>query len=515
MRLQVAVDDRRLRVVAHPRRPQQMPPRRAHGHLLVQLARARGAQRLRGAIGVEAQHAPRVLRDRVLHARRRQPVGVRERVVEHDAVGLVGQVLGEDAPAHRPPHEPAHPLGMSLAPPGPALERDADGAGDAAEAPLGAAHEPARRVGLVELVGDDLRPGVPHPRRQRLVERARDRRERMHHEPAADEPGAVGQPREQQQPRRADPVRREHDDRRVHDVRPAVAVDVLHAARAPARVDDDPRGPGPGPQVRAARDRPPPVRQVGRGLRARGAALQARAPLHACRRGDRVRPRPPVPAEVVVRAGHQPPATPDRQRRMRERGRGRQRGVAGQAARAELDVGAVEVGREVAVGDRPVVGDAVERPHPEVRRAQPAPVGVVEDRAAADAGEHERRDLRPVDGDRVVGLGAADVGVRRPRRAHRHLVARPRAREVRRVVPVALLEADDAHPCGDEPRREDAARRAGADDDDVGRRLRPRRDRPRRPRRQPPRPAAAPTSPHATSRCRTDRRPRASRGRRR
>jgi hypothetical protein len=65
--------------------------------------------------------------------------------------------------------------------------------------------------------------------------------------------------------------------------------------------------------------------------------------------------------------------------------RRRQRGLAREPADRELRVGGVEPGREVGVGERPVVGDAVERADAEVRRAQPAPVGVEEDRAAADA----------------------------------------------------------------------------------------------------------------------------------
>ena len=157
-------------------------------------------------------------------------------------------------------------------------------------------------------------------------------------------PERLASPESSRQARRPDPVRREHDDRRLTTcerpsrstystplARPRAST-TTRVARAPVR-----------------RSAPPatacaPVREVGRRLRARGAALQARPPLHARRRRrDRVRPRPPVPAEVVVGAARPAAAAPDRQRRMGERGRGRQRRVARQPARAELDVGAVEV----------------------------------------------------------------------------------------------------------------------------------------------------------------------------
>ena len=64
-------------------------------------------------------------------------------------------------------------------------------------------------------------------------------------------------------------------------------------------------------------------------------------------------------------------------------------------ARAEPAGGvrALVVRQEVPVRDRPVVGHAVQRPHPEVAREQAWPLAAEVQGGAADAGEHLRVDV--------------------------------------------------------------------------------------------------------------------------
>ena len=81
---------------------------------------------------------------------------------------------------------------------------------------------------------------------------------------------------------------------------------------------------------------------------------------------------------------------------------------------AEVALDAHVVGLEVLVGQRPVVGDAVERPHAEVRRHVALPLRRVDDRAAADAVPHQRRDVGLGVVDRVVARRLARVRVPAP-----------------------------------------------------------------------------------------------------
>ena len=69
-------------------------------------------------------------------------------------------------------------------------------------------------------------------------------------------------------------------------------------------------------------------------------------------------------------------------------------------------------------------------------------MGGVQDRAAADAAEHQRVDVRLRGVDRVVGGTAADVGVGVPLLLLDQLPLRLVAGELARWRPVALLEAD-------------------------------------------------------------------------
>ena len=281
---------------------------------------------------------------------------------------------------------------------------------------------------------------------------------------------------EQQQPGRADRVRRDDHDPGRLEMLGAVPVDPGRAGGEALLVGLDPADPRAGDEARSLGDRLRPVRQVGRRLRALVAARLARAALDArpapvvADRVDRVELRPPVPAELRHAAGDLEPGRPDRQRRHRRvLGVGRVRRVARQPGHAEVAVGPVEVRQQLEVVDRPVVGDAVERAHAEVRRKRARPGAGEDDRRAADRVVHERRDRGVVLDDRVVLRESADVRARRPVLAGLQLPVELVARIVGTVEPVALLEADDAEAGFAQALGDDAARCAGADDQDVRR----------------------------------------------
>ena len=322
---------------------------------------------------------------------------------------------------------------------------------------------------------------MPVPRAQLLVEEPEHVRERMDHQPPADHAAAVAQAvgmarpgGEQQQARGADRVRREHDDVGLLDVLLPVARHVLDAGGQPVAADQHATDARAGDELGAVGDGLLPVGVVGARLRALGTAPQAAAPLRADPasvggdRQHRVGARPPVPAEPGVRAGDLQRAGADRQRRVGRLERRRVGGVAAEPGGAELDVGLLVVGPQVLVADRPVVGHAVLRAHAEVRRMQPRPVAGVQDQAAADAVEHQRRDVGVVLVDRVVLRPGAVVRAVGPLLARQELELRSRRRELVELVPVALLEADHVEPGRREPARDDASGRSGADDQHVG-----------------------------------------------
>ncbi len=221
-------------------------------------------------------------------------------------------------------------------------------------------------------------------------------------------------------------------------------------------------------------DRLRPVGQVRRRLGAFAAALLAGAALDARMapvvgdRQDRVGLRPPVPAQPGVGPGDLQPARPERERRQRRvLAPGRVGRVAAHARDAEVPVAPLVVRQQLVVGQRPVVGDAVERAHPEVRRQHPRPGAGEDQHRAADRRVHQRRHLGVGLVDRVVLGQAADVGARRPLLAHDELPVELGAAVLAPVVPVALLEADHGEPGLGEPPRDDATGCAGADDQDV------------------------------------------------
>ena len=73
-----------------------------------------------------------------------------------------------------------------------------------------------------------------------------------------------------------------------------------------------------------------------------------------------------MPSELVESTGHDPARVSERERRGLALGFGRVGGVARHAGDAHDAVVGVEVGIEVVVCQRPVVGDAVEGSCPEV-----------------------------------------------------------------------------------------------------------------------------------------------------
>ena len=211
----------------------------------------------------------------------------------------------------------------------------------------------------------------------------------------------LGAGRQQQQPRRADRVGRQHHDLGRLEVLVAVAVDPGGAGGQPVGVGLDASNSGAGDQSGAHGDRLGPVGLVGRGLgalvaaRLAGAALDARPAAVVGRRVDRVELRPPVPAQLGVGAGHLQPGRADGQRRHRRVFPVRRIGrIAGQADDAEVAVSPVEVGQQLEVVDRPVVGDAVEAAHAEVAGQGARPGAGKDQRRAADAVVHERLDRR-------------------------------------------------------------------------------------------------------------------------
>ena len=225
-------------------------------------------------------------------------------------------------------------------------------------------------------------------------------------------------------------------------------------------------------QLDAGADRVRPVGDVGARLGALRAARRAMAEIDAGRAavvvggGDGGVGRPPVPAQLVHRLGVARAGLAERDRRHRRMAR-RHAGIAGEAGHAHHAVVLGEERLQRPVVDRPVVGDAVERLHPEIRRVHARPVRRVDDRAAADAVEVGDLHRRVVVVDRIIGVAPAAV------RADVEIGVAPRlpvaavAGEVGGLHPVALLQAEDAHPGLGQAPGHRGARGAGADDQHI------------------------------------------------
>ena len=124
------------------------------------------------------------------------PDDVRHRRRQRDVVVLVRQVLGEQAPVRAVAEVRPDVLVVPRAPgllAGAARERGVDRAAGRREAPARAADEAALLVGLVELERLDEVAELALPAHQRLLEQPGDVRERVHHQPLADEPRRVRQ----------------------------------------------------------------------------------------------------------------------------------------------------------------------------------------------------------------------------------------------------------------------------------------------------------------------------------
>ena len=307
----------------------------------------------------------------------------------------------------------------------------------------------------------------------------------MKHQVLADQPAGIGQPvgkpprcRIEQQARRAHPVAG-HDDHlgRLEPLH-TVGVVIDHAGRHAVLVGGDLPHPAARAQFHPGADRMRPIGDVGARLGALRAGRRAMAEIDARRppvvlgRGDRCVRRPPVPAKLVHRVPEPCTALAQRQRRhgrlLRRIGR-----IAGQARDARHAVVLGEERLQRRVVDRPVIGDAIERAHAEIRWMQPGIVPGVHDRAAAHGVEIHHLDGRVVVVDRIV---------RRPRppvRAGGEIVVQPRlpvppvARVVGLFHPIALFQAEDFHPRVGEAPRHRGARRAGADDQHVHRFVHP------------------------------------------
>jgi hypothetical protein len=156
--------------------------------------RAGLAQRLLGARDVPLHDPAGVARDPVDDLRCRDAGRVDHVGRELDSVLLVGQVLADQPPLGGVA-EPLAEGAVVVGAPRPAVrERSRERTAGAAERPPRAAHEPARRVGLVELHRLDRGALLPLPALEVVVEDAEHRRERVQHQVPADQARGVGEP---------------------------------------------------------------------------------------------------------------------------------------------------------------------------------------------------------------------------------------------------------------------------------------------------------------------------------
>ena len=89
------------------------------------------------------------------------------------------------------------------------------------------------------------------------------------------------------------------------------------------------------------------------------------------------------PSRLCARATRRPIGA-ERRRRQRRSFAGRKRRIAGQPRNAKVALRPARSTARVLVGQRPIVGHAVERAHAKIRRHVPLPVRGVNDGAAAD-----------------------------------------------------------------------------------------------------------------------------------
>lgn len=303
----------------------------------------------------------------------------------------------------------------------------------------------------------------------------------MQHQVLADEAGGVGQAvgvlgggGEQEQARGADAVGADDDRVGELSVFDAFAVDPQGALGAAVLAGEDPADSGAGDQDRPGAQGVRPEGDVGGGLGALRTAPLAGAPTGALGQllellaRDRVGARPPVPAQRVHARGRPAARLAQGVRGQRVVESLRVGGIAAEAGDADEPVHPVVVRGEVGVGDGPVVAHAVEAADGEVGRQQTRPLGAVEEAGAADRVVHDRRHVRVGQVQRVVRRQIADVRVVGPLVLDQQLPLGVVDRVVRRVDPVALLQADHAETACGQRVRDDPAGGPGADDENVG-----------------------------------------------
>ncbi len=198
------------------------------------------------------------------------------------------------------------------------------------------------------------------------------------------------------------------------------------------------------------------------------AEIDARRPPFVLGGGKRGVRRPPMPPQLVHRPGIAHAGAAERDRRHRRITR-RYAGIAGQTGDAHHAVVLGEERLQGPVIDRPVVGDAVQRAHTEVRRMHPREMRSVQDGAAADAVEIGHLHQRVVVVDRVVGVAPASVWTEIEIAVAPSLPVAAVAGEVGRLHPVALFQAQDLHARPGQAPCHRRARGAGADDQHIDR----------------------------------------------
>ena len=174
-----------------------------------------------------------------------------------------------------------------------------------------------------------------------------------------------------------------------------------------------------------------------------------------------------MPAEPVEAARDALAVGPERQRRHRPRRARRICRIAGDAGASHPGIVQIVVRLEVGIGDRPVVGHAVEAPDLEVRRVKARRVCGPVDGAAADRVEHQRRDVGLAVVHRIVLGQAADIRVEAEARGSAEFPVCEAGRVLLRLLPSALLEAQNAEPGIREPPGHRRAGGTGADDQNV------------------------------------------------
>ena len=313
-----------------------------------------------------------------------------------------------------------------------------------------------------------------------FIEGAGDAGKGMEHQAAADKAGAVGKFVHQQQAGGADAVGGEYHGFGLEVAVGAGGVDPGGAGSLALDVGGDFSHPGVSDQAGAGGEGCGPVGDVGRGFGAvragdlAGAAANAGATAGAV--GASVQREfggPPGPAEAlkgtdeVALSGQQGGGGKEV---LCLGGIGGVAGLAGDAVHAFVQ-GVVR--GEVAVGDRPVITDAVLAVHAEVGWVHAGHQGGPHDGRAADGVDHQRGEGAVFVGDGVVGRACATVGVGAP-------VVQAAAFPVRLVggagfgvLPAALFEACNADALAGQAPGSGGTGGTGADDEHASHRERP------------------------------------------